>query len=472
MNSRLRSTLFDKIWADHVITQREDGTWLLYMDRVFLHERTGSIALSSLRSAGRRTKNPRHVFGTMDHIVDTFPGRTDKTLMPNGTEFIRVTRELAAEDGIALFDLGDERQGISHVVSAEQGIALPGCTVICPDSHTCSLGALGALAIGVGSSECEHALATETLRFFRPRQMRVRFDGRLGAGVTAKDMILHLISSIGAAGAAGYAVEFAGQVISELSIEARLTLCNMAVELSAFTGIIAPDEVVFDYLKGRPYAPSGAAWNEALAYWSGLRSDTNAVFDREIAVDCAEIAPTVTWGTSPQHAMPINGCVPDPSTKPDEAIRKAMERALEYMDLRPGTRLEGIPIQAAFIGSCTNSRLSDLRAAARILSGRRAAPGVKAICVPGSSQVKRQAEREGLDQVFRAAGFEWRESGCSLCFYAGGEGFALGTRVISSTNRNFEGRQGPGTRTHLASPATVAASAIAGHIADLRDYLE
>jgi 3-isopropylmalate/(R)-2-methylmalate dehydratase large subunit len=461
-------TLFDKIWADHTVASHEDGSVLLYIARIFLHERTGSIALASLDADGREIRNPRHAFCTMDHIVDTLPGRGDETTMPGGTEFIHVTRELALKNGITLFDLGDPRQGISHVVASEQGIALPGCTQVCPDSHTCTLGGIGVLATGVGSSECEHVLSTETLRVFKPEQMRVTFTGRRDNGVTAKDMILHLIARYSAAGGSGYAVEFAGSGIADLDVEARLTLCNMAVEFSAFTSIVAPDEKVENYLKNRPYAPKGAAWEEATKYWSTLTSDPGARFDRELTIDCADVSPTVTWGTSPQYAAPIDSTVPSPQDMEDPVARRSMERALEYMDLQPGVRLEGLPIQAAFIGSCTNSRLSDLRDAASILTGKKVAPEVRAICVPGSTQVKRAAEAEGIDEIFRQAGFEWRESGCSMCFYAGGEGFPPGSRIITSTNRNFEGRQGPSTRSHLASPATVAASAINGCISDLR----
>lgn len=463
----MKYTLFDKVWNDHLITQQDDGADLLYIDRIFLHERTGSAALASIEENGRSIKNSSHVFCTMDHIVDTFPGRTDQTTMPGGSDFIRVTRDLSLKGNITLFDLGDERQGISHVVSPEQGIALPGCTIICPDSHTCTLGGLGALATGVGSSECEHALVTETLRFTKPKQMRVVFNGQLNSGVSAKDMILNLIAKYSAAGGSGYAVEFSGPVVEALSVEARLTLCNMAVEFSAFTGIIAPDHKVFDYLKDRPYAPSGESWIQAKEYWSTLSTDDGAHFDQEIEIDCTNVSPTVTWGTSPQHAIPIDGQVPALMSEDGDA-RRSMKQSLAYMGLESGQSIEGLPIQAAFIGSCTNSRLSDLRIAAAILRGRKVSSAVRAICVPGSTQVKEAAEKEGLDQIFINAGFEWRESGCSMCFYAGGEGFVSGERVITSTNRNFEGRQGPGCRSHLASPATVAASAINGAITDSR----
>lgn len=461
-------TIIDKIWAEHQIADLGDGTSLVYIDRVFLHERTGSVALKELAAANRRVRNPEQVFCTMDHIVDTLPGRGDATRMPGGTEFITETRAAARAAGINLFDLGDDRQGIVHVVSPEQGIALPGVTLVCPDSHTCTLGGIGALAWGIGTTEAEHALATKTLVLRRPKSMQVSFEGALARGVTAKDMILKLIGTYSASGGVGYAIELTGAVVRSLPVEARLTLCNMGVEFGAWTVIIAPDEAVFDYVRGRPFAPRGATLDQAIAHWRTLASDPDARFDRELAVDCNALAPQVTWGTSPQHVAAIDGTVPDPAAEPDQNRRQAMERALQYMALAPGTRLAGLPIQAAFIGSCTNSRLSDLRAAATLLRGRHVAAGIRAICVPGSSQVKLAAEREGLHRVFLDAGFEWRESGCSMCFFAGGESFGLEERVVSSTNRNFENRQGPRTRTHLASPLTVAASALSGHLADPR----
>lgn len=456
-------TLFDKLWDEHCVETQDDGTDLIYIDRVFLHERTGSIALASLEEDDRQVFCPEQVFCCMDHIVDTFPGRSDETTMPSGRDFIIATRNATRDAGITLFDLGDPRQGIVHVVSPEQGIVQPGITLVCPDSHTCTQGAFGALAWGIGSSEAEHALVTKTLRVPRPKTMRVRFDGELSPAVTAKDMILHLIGRFGAAGGGGYGIEFAGPAVEALSMEGRMTLCNMSVEFSAFTGLIAPDEKTFDYLRNRPYAPGADDWPLAESYWRSLVTDADAVFDAELAIDCADIEPSVTWGTSPEHCLPLcSGRVPDGDD---------LRRAREYMGLEPRQAVSGLPITAAFIGSCTNARLSDLRSAAAIVKGRRVADGVRAICVPGSMQVRADAEAEGLDRVFLEAGFEWRESGCSMCFYAGGEHFGYEERVISTTNRNFESRQGPRTRTHLASPATVAASALRGAITDPREYL-
>lgn len=459
-------TLFDKLWDLHHVTTLEDGSSLLYIDRIFLHERTGSIALQELAASGRPVRHRQQVFCTMDHIVDTFPGRGDDTLMPSGKDFILATRAEARRADIRLFDLDDPDQGIAHVVSPEQGIALPGSTVVCPDSHSCTLGGIGALAWGIGSSEAEHALATKTLRLSKPMNMRITVSGALREGVTAKDLALHVIARFGVNGGAGYAIEYAGSAIRALGIEARLTLCNLAVEFSAFTAVVGPDELTIDYVKGRPYAPKGEDWNAAVAHWRTLHSDEAAHFDRELHIDGGDVEPTVTWGTSPQHAAPITACVPQPASASSDQERNAIERALQYQGLKAGQRLNQIPIDAAFIGSCTNSRISDLRAAAALLRGRHIAPGIKAVVVPGSRQVKRAAEAEGLDRVFTAAGFEWRDSGCSMCFYAGGETFGREKRVISSTNRNFEGRQGPQTRTHLASPQTVAASAVTGFITD------
>lgn len=464
-------TLFEKIWQHHLVEKLDDGAALIYIDRVFLHERTGSIALKSLAADQRPVVSPEHVFCTMDHIVDTLVGRGDNTQVPSGKNFILATREACIDAKIKLFDVTDPQQGIVHVVSPELGIVQPGATLVCPDSHTCSQGALGALAWGIGSSEAEHALATKTLRVSKPKTMKVNFNGELGFGVSAKDMILYLIAAYGAAGGAGYVIEFCGEAVTGLDIEARLTLCNMAVEFSAFTGLVAPDDKAIEYLKGREYSPKGALWTQAVTFWQSLFTDEHAQFDKVIDIDCAGIGPTITWGNSPQHACAVDASVPHIDKNATENQRKAMQRAYEYMGLSPGTQLKGLPIGAAFIGSCTNSRLSDLRLAAKVLTGRKVAPGVNAICVPGSTTVKRQAEAEGLDKIFIDAGFEWREAGCSMCFFAGGESFAYRQRVVTSTNRNFESRQGPETRSHLASPATVAACAIAGCIADVREYL-
>ena len=464
-------SLFEKLWQEHRVEERVGDTDLIYIDRIFLHERTGSIALSSLQEQGREVFSPEQVFCCMDHIVDTYLDRSDDTTMPSGKEFIVATREYTQQAGITLFDLDDPRQGIVHVVSPEQGIVQPGMTLVCPDSHTCTQGAMGALAWGIGSSEAEHAMATKTLQVRRPKVMLVSFEGSLSSGVGAKDLILHLIATHGAAGASGYVLEFAGPVVSAMDMEARMTLCNMSVEFSAFTGLIAPDEKTIAYLKGRPFAPQGASWEQACEYWSGLTADNDAHYDKTLTVDCSSLEPQVTWGTSPEHTVGIGELI----SKPGEigsAGRAGIDRALEYMALQEGDPIAGQALDAAFIGSCTNSRISDLRLAAQILRGRRVAPGVKAICVPGSMQVKVQAEAEGLDQVFMDAGFEWRASGCSMCFFAGGEHFGYQERVISTTNRNFESRQGPQTRTHLASPVTVAASAVCGCIADPRQFLE
>lgn len=459
-------TIFEKIWDAHRIRKISPNVDLLLIDRVLIHERTGSVALRDMHERGLHILAPDHVFGVMDHIVDTFPGRTDKTLMPTGTAFIRAMREECESAGIRLYDLGSADQGICHVMSPELGVIQPGATLVCPDSHTCTQGAFGALAWGIGSTAVEHALTTSTLQVRRPRQMRIRIDGELAAGVTAKDLALALLAHFGSSGGAGYVVEYAGSAIEALDIEARMTLCNMmGTEFAAFTAIIAPDAKVLGFLKGRRFAPAGAEWQRAADEWRALASDDGAVFDAEHVFDGSKVAPMVSWGTNPQQAVPIDATVPVADDRNNPA---GWERSLAYMGLAPGTPLLGLRIDGAFIGSCTNSRLGDLRRAAALLEGRHVAPGVRAVCVPGSTQVKHAAEAEGLDRIFEAGGFEWRESGCSMCFYAGGESFGPQERVISSTNRNFENRQGPGTRSHLASPETVVASAIAGCIADPR----
>lgn len=441
-------TLFDKIWDTHLVTDLGEASALIAIDRIFLHERTGASALKSLEDAGRKPIDPARVFAVMDHIVDTRIGRGDGTLMKGGEAFITETRESCQKAGITLFDVNDPDQGITHVISPELGIVLPGCTLIAPDSHTCTQGAFGALAWGIGSSEAEHAMATGTLRVAKPKTMRVTYKGELPAGVTAKDMILHLIAQKGAGGGKGYIVEFAGSAVTALDMEARMTLCNMATEFAAFSGLIAPDEKTRAYLEGRRYAPS------PLPDWDDLHSDAAAAFDHEITIDASTLQPMVSWGTSPEHSIPIDAEIP----------ADANSAVLDYVGMAAGQRIAGTPVNVAFLGSCTNSRIGDLRRAAAILKGKHIADNVLALVVPGSSAVKRQAEAEGLDQIFKEAGFEWRNSGCSLCFYVGGESFPPGSRVISSTNRNFEGRQGPGIKTHIASPEIVAASAIAGSI--------
>jgi len=461
-------TLAGKIWDQHVIRPLGDDIDLLAIDRILLHERTGGVALKSLDEAGRGVAAPAQVFATMDHIVDTFPGRTDDTLMPTGRAFLEITRDGARKHGITLFDLNDPGQGIVHVISPEQGIVLPGLSLVCPDSHTCTQGAFGALAWGIGSTEAEHALATMTVRLARPLDMRIAIDGVLPTGSSAKDVALQIIRQLGSGGAKGHIIEFTGNTVRNMDMEARMTLCNMATELAAFSAIIAPDDTSFDYLAGRTYAPQGALWDDALAAWRMLATDEDATFAAEHRFDAGDIVPMITWGTSPQQATPINAPIPAITELGRDDSRTAYDNAIAYMGVTPGSDLTALAIDAAFIGSCTNSRISDLRRAAALLKGRRVAAGVKAICVPGSTHVKRAAEAEGLDRIFIEAGFEWREAGCSMCFFAGGESFGAKHRVVSSTNRNFESRQGLGTRTHIASPETVAASAIAGHIADPR----
>jgi 3-isopropylmalate/(R)-2-methylmalate dehydratase large subunit len=461
--------MLDKIWADHVIRDFGDNTFLLHVDRHFEHE-LHAISFKKIKEGGYRIARPDLTFTLVDHLVDTFPGRTEQTLIPNGGEFIRVLRTISAENGIRFFGLDDPNQGIVHVIAPELGLALPGTLFLCGDSHTSTIGGIGALAWGIGASDNEHVQVTQTIVQTKPRTMRVNFTGRLGADVTAKDMILKLIGTVSADGGNGYAIEYAGPVVRSRSIEERLTICNMSIELSARAGMVAPDDTTYDYLHGRPFAPKGAEWDRAVGYWRSLVSDDEAKFDREVTINCDSIEPQVTWGTSPEHVVGVGERIPDPAVARSPQERAAMEKALKYIRLTPGAAIGGTPIDAAFIGSCTNSRISDLRAAAQILSGRKVAAGVTAICTPGSAAVKRQAESEGIDRVFRDAGFEWREPGCSLCMSggAGGEKFPEHARVITTTNRNFENRQGRDVCSHLASPATVAASAVAGRITDPR----
>jgi 3-isopropylmalate/(R)-2-methylmalate dehydratase large subunit len=464
-------TYFDKVWADHVIRRLDERTDLLQIDRLILHELGGSQALHALDRAGRRPDSKAQIFTIIEHLISTRPGRgpTDSP-SPSGFSMISTTRAEARRWDLNLIDYDDARQGIAHVVAPELGIALPGTTLVCCDSHTCTVGGIGAIAWGIGVSEAEHVIATQTLVQTRPANMRARFDGRLPEGVYAKDMILALIAKLGAAAGIGYAVEFSGEAVRALPVEARLTLCNMSIEFQAKYGFVPPDDTTLHYLAGRERAPQGEAWDSACRYWRALQTDADAVFDREVSIDCSSLEPQVSWGISPQHTSGISHCVPSPDDAGDGEARDLAQRALDYMQLSPGTPLQGIPIDAVYIGSCTNARLSDLRAAAEVLKGRKVKPGVQAVCVPGSTSVRDAARAEGLDRVFIEAGFEWHESGCGYCGHLGDNRFA-NQRVVSTTNRNFEGRQGPRTRTHLASPATVAASAVAGCIADARPLL-
>jgi 3-isopropylmalate/(R)-2-methylmalate dehydratase large subunit len=460
-------TLIEKIWDDHVIADLGNGVDLLHVDRHLLHEVTSRRGFERLHQRKRRLRSPALTYGVVDHVVGTQLKRNDGS-NPAGQPFIETMRRNCTEHGVTLFDLHDSRQGIVHVIGPELGITLPGCTLVCGDSHTSSNGAVGALAWGIGASEVEHVMATQTLVQRRPKLMRLRFDGRLGDGVSAKDAILHAIGRLGTAAGRGYLVEFAGAAISSMEIDGRLTLCNMSIEMGAKAGIAAPDDRTIEYLAGREFAPKGALWDKAVDFWRTLKTDDDAKFDREEAIDCNQIGPQITWGTSPQDVVGVDEPIPDPSKETDPARRKAVERALAYTGLAPGQKMAGQKIDYAFIGSCTNSRLSDLVAAANVVRGRKVAPGVRALVVPGSTQVKRAAEAAGLDRIFIEAGFEWHSAGCSMCVVANGDVVPPGKRCISTSNRNFEGRQGPGAITHLASPASVAAAAVSGVIVDVR----
>ena len=460
-------TLFDKIWDAHVIQPLADGWDLLHIDRQLLHDLSGTAGLRELAERGLPVRNPELAFATPDHAVSTAPGRTGETFA-GGARLYQGLKFLTQRSGIRLFDLGQPGQGIVHVMAPELGIVQPGMTLICGDSHTCTNGALGAIAFGVGSSEVTHALASQTLVLRRPCTMRVLFDGLPGPGVGAKDLALAMIGQLGASAGAGFAVEYTGPAVSTMEIEQRMTLCNLSIELGARIGMVAPDEKTEAYLRGRPCAPQAEAFAQAAAHWRGLSGDPDARHDREARIDASVVAPTLTWGTSPEHAMAVDGRIPDPADAADAAQRMAWQAALDYMGLAAGARLEGTRVDRVFIGSCTNSRLSDLREAAALVQDRRVAPQVRAWVVPGSENVKRAAEEEGLDQIFRAAGFEWREPGCSMCVAANGEQAAPGERVVSTSNRNFVGRQGPGARTHLASPASAVAAALNGVITDPR----
>lgn len=457
----MASTLLDKIWDAHVVATRADGRDLIYIDRHVVHELHGPHALKHIEEKGRNVRRPDLTVAVQDHTVSTLPGR--KT-----SDHIEAMRRGAQQHGFRLFDVGDPEQGIVHVVSPEMGIALPGLTLACPDSHASTVGALGTLAFGCGTTELEHIFATQVMAMSKPRQMRIVFDGKLGPGVSAKDVALYLIRTVGVDAGRGYAVEYAGPAIEEMEIEGRLTLCNLTIEWGARTCLIAPDEKTIAWCAGRPAAPTGELWDAAVAWWRTLATDPDAKFDREVRIDCNKIEPQITWGTDPAQVVGISERVPGPDDG-DEAQRDKTQRALAYMDLPAGQPLLGVPVHRVFIGSCANSRMSDLRLAAELAQGRKVAPGVTAIVVPGSSTVKRLAEQEGLDRIFMQAGFEWRGSGCSMCAGANGDVGIEGERCVSTTNRNFENRQGRGVRTHLVSPAMAVAAAVTGKITDVRE---
>jgi len=457
-------TLFDKLWSRHVIRELSDGRTLLRIDRHLIHDGSSRQAFDGMRRINRRFRSVGQNLAIVDHIVSTLPGRTGES-HPPGRERIHALRDNAREFGVTLYDVDDPRQGIVHVVAPELGFALPGTTLVCGDSHTATNGALGALAWGIGTTEVMHVMATQSLLVRKPKRLRVVFDGKLPAGVFAKDLILYFIREHGVDAGSGYAVEYAGAAIEALCMEGRMTICNMSIEFGARMGMIGFDDTTREYVRGRPFAPAGVEWDRALADWSELHTDAGARFDREIRIDCTGLSPQVTWGNSPSALIGIDEALPNTT---DDSVR----RMLDYMDLRAGQKIEGVPIDYAFIGSCTNSRLSDLQAAAEVVRGRMVAPGVTALVVPGSIAVKTAAEALGLDQLFRAAGFEWRLSGCSMCVASNGDIVPPGKRAISTTNRNFEHRQGPRSRSHLASPAMVAAAAVTGRITDVRKLLE
>ena len=461
------ATLIDKLWSAHEITRREDGSALLWVDRHYVHE--GSFhAFSQMKARGRSIAEPGLTFGVADHYVPTH-GRAAGIADPEIAAMVRNLDANAAESHITLFGLRDPRQGIVHVVGPEQGLTLPGLLIVCGDSHTSTHGAFGAYAFGIGASEVAHVLMTQTLWQKKPKRMRITVDGKPAIGVAAKDIALAIIARIHADGAQGHAIEFAGSAIRALSMEGRLTLCNMSIEAGGRCGMVAPDDTTFAYLKGRPYAPKDVDFDKAVEDWSRHASDKDAAFDREVTLDADEIAPIVTWGTTPDDALPVDARVPDPAREPDEARQKYLRDALDYMGIAPATKLTDIAIDCVFIGSCTNARIEDLRAAAAVLAGRKSK--VPGLVSPGSSAVKRQAEQEGIDRIFRDAGLEWADSGCSMCVGINGDLVPPGQRCASTTNRNFRGRQGPGARTHLMSPAMVAAAAVSGHLADVRPLL-
>jgi 3-isopropylmalate/(R)-2-methylmalate dehydratase large subunit len=460
-------TLFDKIWDNHLVHQQEDGTCLIYIDRHLVHEVTSPQAFEGLRSAGRQVRHPNATLAVADHNVPT----TDRSKGITEEESriqVETLEQNCRDFGIQYFSMNDLRQGIVHIIGPEQGFTQPGTTIVCGDSHTSTHGAFGALAFGIGTSEVEHVLATQTLIQKPAKNMLVRVDGQVGPGVTAKDIVLAIIGRLGTAGGTGHVIEYAGDAIRALSMEGRMTVCNMSIEAGARAGLIAPDETTFAYLKGRPMTPKAGAWEQAVAFWKALPSDPGAQYDTEIVIKAAEIVPQVTWGTSPEDVLPITGKVPNPAECADENKRRAMERSLDYMGLQPGTKLDEIKVDRVFIGSCTNGRIEDLREVAKIAKGRKVAAHVNAMVVPGSGLVKHQAEEEGLDKIFIEAGFEWREPGCSMCLAMNPDKLSPGERCASTSNRNFEGRQGRGGRTHLVSPAMAAAAAVAGHLTDVR----
>ena len=461
-------TLFDKIWDSHVVDRQPDGTCLLYIDRHLVHEVTSPQAFEGLRLAKRRVHRPEATIAVADHNVPT-TDRSRGIEDPESRNQVETLERNVKEFGVPYFGMSDIRQGIVHIIGPEQGMTQPGMTIVCGDSHTATHGAFGALAFGIGTSEVEHVLATQTLIQRPAKNMLIRVEGKLPAGSTAKDLILHIIGKIGTAGGTGHVIEYAGGTIRGLSMEGRMTVCNMTIEAGARAGLIAPDAVTFEYLKGRPHAPKGAAWEQAIKFWQTLPADPGAAYDTEVVIDAAKVVPHVTWGTSPQDVLPITGSVPNPVDVVDEGKRTAMIRSLEYMGLIPGTKLTEVPIQRVFIGSCTNGRIEDLREAAKVAEGRKVAQGVNAMVVPGSGLVKHQAEEEGLDRIFIVAGFEWREPGCSMCLAMNADKLEPGERCASTSNRNFEGRQGRGGRTHLMSPAMAVAAAVTGRLADIRD---
>lgn len=471
-------TLYEKIWDSHVVERRDDGTCLLYIDRHLVHEVTSPQAFEALRLSGRTVRRPDLTLAVPDHNLPTTArvGANGKRLPiadPQSAAQLAALERNAPEFGVTYIDAVAPEQGIVHVVGPEQGFSLPGTTIVCGDSHTAAHGGLGALAFGIGTSEVEHVLATQTLQLRPSKTMEVRVDGHLGAGVTPKDLILHIIGVIGTAGGTGHVIEYRGEVFERMSVEGRLTVCNMSIEGGARAGLIAPDDTVFEYLKGRPYAPTGSDWDQAVTWWRSLRTDPDAQFDRSVVIDATRVEPTVSWGTSPEDVAAIGGTVPSPESFDDLSKQDAVRKSLDYMGLEPGTPIADIAIENVFIGSCTNSRIEDLRAAAHILEGRRKADSVRwAIAVPGSGLVKRQAEAEGLDRIFTDAGFEWREPGCSACLAMNPDKVPSGERCASTSNRNFVGRQGPGSRTHLLSPAMAAAAAVTGRLTDVRELTD